>query len=249
MKTYGGVDVEIHVSLTSAVVGGERSATHLNRFTPEEVAVYPQEPGWPLTALKEISSYARFLKKFHGLNPLANSTDRATVARPFLKKTPWSESASELYRPSDRRLSAKWLPTFADRDGQRDGSLWPYFRFSVQEPLLFYQVAPQLYSQGWMDPVPDPQLFFPGSTRNRTRAFGSVHALYYVFKYRFQGLKTTVWLSADEPYGTPYNYNSVALVRKRIIPTERPPLVGEVVCQFLRIEGCRLVSSADLLLP
>jgi hypothetical protein len=31
------------------------------------------------------------------------------------KKTSWSESASELYRQSDRRLSAKWLPTFADR--------------------------------------------------------------------------------------------------------------------------------------
>jgi hypothetical protein len=31
------------------------------------------------------------------------------------KKTPWSESASELYRPSDRRFSAKWLPTFADK--------------------------------------------------------------------------------------------------------------------------------------
>jgi hypothetical protein len=31
------------------------------------------------------------------------------------KKTPWSESASELYRPSDLRLSAKRLPTFADR--------------------------------------------------------------------------------------------------------------------------------------
>jgi hypothetical protein len=31
------------------------------------------------------------------------------------KQTPWSESASELYRPSDRRLSLKWLPTFADR--------------------------------------------------------------------------------------------------------------------------------------
>jgi hypothetical protein len=30
-------------------------------------------------------------------------------------KTPWSESANELYRPSDRRLSAKWLPTFADK--------------------------------------------------------------------------------------------------------------------------------------
>jgi hypothetical protein len=33
----------------------------------------------------------------------------------LIKQTPWSESASELYRPSDCRLSAKWLPTFADR--------------------------------------------------------------------------------------------------------------------------------------
>jgi hypothetical protein len=32
------------------------------------------------------------------------------------KRTPWPESASELYRPSDRRLSAKSLPTFADKD-------------------------------------------------------------------------------------------------------------------------------------
>jgi hypothetical protein len=52
--------------------------------------------------------------------------------------------------------------------GQRDGSLLPYSRFSRHEPLLFYQVAPQLYSRGWVDPVPDPLLFFllPG---NRTR--------------------------------------------------------------------------------
>jgi hypothetical protein len=31
------------------------------------------------------------------------------------KKTPWLLSASELYRPSDRRLSAKFVPTLADR--------------------------------------------------------------------------------------------------------------------------------------
>jgi hypothetical protein len=31
------------------------------------------------------------------------------------KKTPWSESVSELCRPSDRRLSAKQLPACADR--------------------------------------------------------------------------------------------------------------------------------------
>jgi hypothetical protein len=30
------------------------------------------------------------------------------------KQTPWSEFASELYQPSDRRLSTKLVPTFAD---------------------------------------------------------------------------------------------------------------------------------------
>jgi hypothetical protein len=43
--------------------------------------------------------------------------------------------------------------------------------------------------------------------------------------------------------------NSVALVRERTIPTELPPLVGEVGCQLLQIEGCRMVSAADPLRP
>jgi hypothetical protein len=34
--------------------------------------------------------------------------------------------------------------------GQRNGSLQPYSLFSRQEPLLFYQVAPQSYSWGWV---------------------------------------------------------------------------------------------------
>jgi hypothetical protein len=66
--------------------------------------------------------------------------------------------------------------------GQRDGSLRPYSRFSRQKQLLFYQVAAQLYSRGWVDPVPDPLLFSflffffrkSGSAGNRTRASGSV---------------------------------------------------------------------------
>jgi hypothetical protein len=35
-----------------------------------------------------------------------STTDQIFCIRQ-IKKTPWSESASELYRPSDRRLSAK----------------------------------------------------------------------------------------------------------------------------------------------
>jgi hypothetical protein len=34
MKMYGGVDVEIHIFLTSALVGGEWSASRPARFTP-----------------------------------------------------------------------------------------------------------------------------------------------------------------------------------------------------------------------
>jgi CBS-domain-containing membrane protein len=42
--------------------------------------------------------------------------------------TPWSESASELYRPSDRHLSANWLPTFADRGSHVVSVMDPYGR-------------------------------------------------------------------------------------------------------------------------
>jgi hypothetical protein len=54
------------------------------------------------------------------------------------KLTPWPESAIELYRPSDRRLSAKLVPTFVVSRGQRDESLRPYSRLSRPEPLLFH---------------------------------------------------------------------------------------------------------------
>jgi hypothetical protein len=39
----------------------------------------------------------------------------------------------------------------------------------------FFQVAPQLYSQGWVDPVPEPLLHRkPGGARNQTWTSGSV---------------------------------------------------------------------------
>jgi hypothetical protein len=38
MKTYGGVDVYIHIFLTSALFGGEWSASRPGRFTPWKIA-------------------------------------------------------------------------------------------------------------------------------------------------------------------------------------------------------------------
>ena len=39
--------------------------------------------------------------------------------------------------------------------------------------------------------------------------------------------------------------NSVALIRERTIPTERPPPVGEVSANFCGIYGCHVVSATD----
>jgi hypothetical protein len=47
-----------------------------------------------------------------------------------------------------------------------------------------------------------------------------------------------------EYYNYNYNHNTVALVRKRTIPTEQPPLVGEVSVNFVG-RGCRMVSATD----
>jgi hypothetical protein len=67
------------------------------------------------------------------------------------KQTPWSESTSELYRPSDRRLSVKLVPTFAGRRCQVVSEKDPYGRilgFLDRGRYLFFQIAPQLYSRG-----------------------------------------------------------------------------------------------------
>jgi hypothetical protein len=58
----------------------------------------------------------------------------------IIKITPWLDSASELYRPSDRRLLAKLVPTFADRGCHVVSVTEPYGRildFLDLEPLLF----------------------------------------------------------------------------------------------------------------
>jgi hypothetical protein len=94
------------------------------------------------------------------------------------KKTPWLEAMNELYRQSNRRLSTKLMPTFADRGvpcSQRDGSLRPYSRFLDRSRYFFFRVAPQLYPRGWVETVPDPLLLGKsGSAGNRTRTLGFV---------------------------------------------------------------------------
>jgi hypothetical protein len=41
MKAYGGVDINIHIFLTSGLPGGEWSASRPGCFTPGEITQYP----------------------------------------------------------------------------------------------------------------------------------------------------------------------------------------------------------------
>jgi hypothetical protein len=62
---------------------------------------------------------------------------------------------------SDSRLSAKLVPTFANRGCHLVSVTDPYGRslgFLDRSRYFFSQVAPKLYSRGWVDPVLDPLL-------------------------------------------------------------------------------------------
>jgi hypothetical protein len=91
--------------------------------------------------------------------------------------TLWSESASELNHPSDHRLSVKLVPTFAVRRFHVVSVTDPYGHILgfLDRSRFFFQVAPQSYSRGWVDPVPDPLLLRKsGSAGNRTQTSWSV---------------------------------------------------------------------------
>jgi hypothetical protein len=81
-------------------------------------------------------------------------------------------------RPSNRRLSEKLVPNFGNRRRHVGSVTDPKGRiidFLDRSRYFFFQVAPQLYSGGSVDPVPDPLLLWKsGTAGNRTRISGSV---------------------------------------------------------------------------
>jgi hypothetical protein len=90
------------------------------------------------------------------------------------KKIPWSESASELYQSNERRLIGEIAANFfADRGCHVVSVTDPYCRildFLDLSRYFFIQVAPQLYSRSWVDPVPVPLLLRKSdSAGNRNR--------------------------------------------------------------------------------
>jgi hypothetical protein len=97
------------------------------------------------------------------------------------KQIPWAEFAREIYRPSDRRLSGKLVPTFAGRRCHVVSVMNPYghtLGFLEWSRYLLFKVAPQLYSRSWVNSFPDPVLLRKSeSAGSGTRASGSQEVL------------------------------------------------------------------------
>jgi hypothetical protein len=121
-------------------------------------------------SLGPVHSLPREVRTELGVVSHADSTSAAIPEGK--KKTPWPESASEVYRPSDGRLSTKLVPTFADRGCHVVSVMDPYssiLGFLDRSHYFFFQVAPQLYSRGSVNFVPDPLLLrISGSAGSRT---------------------------------------------------------------------------------
>jgi hypothetical protein len=87
---------------------------------------------------------------------------------------PWPQSASELYWPSDRRLSAKLMTTFAGRGCcvvSATNLRGRYFRFPRPEPLLFHSSSSSVVLKRLSGPRSKPPSLPRKSGRagNRTR--------------------------------------------------------------------------------
>jgi hypothetical protein len=92
MKAYGGVDVQIHIFLTSVLVGGEWTASRPGRFTPEERAPGTHWiGGWvnPRAGLDDSEKRKFMILQGLELRPLGrparNYTDCAIPAPPIIQ--------------------------------------------------------------------------------------------------------------------------------------------------------------------
>jgi hypothetical protein len=88
-----------------------------------------------------------------GIQRRPSASYALTCQAPFCQNPPLllSESASELYPWSDRRMSAKLVPTYADRGCHVVSVTIPYGRivgFLYRSSYFFFQVAPKLYTRG-----------------------------------------------------------------------------------------------------
>jgi hypothetical protein len=131
------------------------------------------------------------------------------------EQSQWSESASKLYRPSDRRLSAKLVPSTADTK-----TYWLTDWLTVSCKVTWLDLT-------WLD----RRCHVVSVTDPCGRNLGRLDWSRYLFLSSSSSIVLTR-LSGHRSRPTYLLTYSVALVRKRTITPERPLLVGKVGANF-----------------
>jgi hypothetical protein len=140
LHSYCSQNIRSHIT----EINDSSSITTRHRYICDLISVISTISIWNIYRSREYLKKQN--KKFSGLSPQANYTDRATPA----------------CRRGCRLVSA------TDPHGRILG-------FLDRSRYYFLQVAPQLYSRGWVDPVPDPLLLRKsGNAGNQNRTSGSV---------------------------------------------------------------------------
>jgi hypothetical protein len=105
----------------------------------------------------------------------------------------------KLYQRNDRCLSPKLVPNFADKECRVINTLIPYSRilgFLDRSRYFLFQVAPQLYSRGWVDTIPDPLLLInSGNAGNRSHR--SILQAYHKLLLKFLALSFNLHTTED----------------------------------------------------
>jgi hypothetical protein len=95
----------------------------------------------------------------HTLAPWTRGNDFTKAHCTTKKEQNKTNSVASVYRPSHCSLSAKLVKAFADRGCHVVVVAYPYgcnMGFFDQSSYFSFKVAPQFYSRGWVDPIPDP---------------------------------------------------------------------------------------------
>jgi hypothetical protein len=114
-------------------------------FVAEEQA--KQETSMKLCYHRTKRHYATESRIIFKITKIQTQNVTEEIAYHVINKTPWPESARELHRPSDRRLSVKLVPTTLDRGSRVVSVTDPYGRilgFIDRSRYFFFQVYPQL---------------------------------------------------------------------------------------------------------
>jgi hypothetical protein len=126
MKAYGGVDVQIHIFLTSALVRGEWSASRPGRFTPEERAPGTHWiGGWvnPRAGLDDVEKW-KFLTLPGLVQPATRRYTDWAIPAPQTRDNMYYRSPSGIWgyvaRWRSANVSEEYIPSiFSEERNQR----------------------------------------------------------------------------------------------------------------------------------